>query len=118
MTDKEFIQQGLKYINKIKKNLKNNQVDYTIQISLNSVSPEKIYYSAQIEAPANGLQPLTWIKESKRDLIDALKNTAEGGLNADDVEKAWHMAEITRAKTRIAYHEEAIKEIENHEKDR
>lgn len=98
-------------INKIVKKFKRNDLDWTVQVSINSTRPDRVNYCAQIEAPANGLQPITWIKESWEELEDALKK-AEKGLDQDAVDKAWHEAEIQRAEHLIKYHKEAIAEIE------
>lgn len=99
-------------INKIVKKFNRNDLDWTVQLSINSTRPERINYCAQIEAPANGLQPITWVKESWEELEQALK-LAEKGLNQTEVDKAYHEAEIQRAESLIKYHKEAIEELEN-----
>lgn len=98
-------------VNKIVKRLKRNDLDWTVQISINSTRPDRVNYCAQIEAPANGLQPITWVKESWSELEQALK-LAEKGLDQDAVEKAWHESEIKRAEALINYHKEAIEALE------
>ena len=60
-------------VNKIVKNFKRSDLDWTVQISINSTRPDRVNWCAQIEAPANGLQPITWIKESYAELEEALK---------------------------------------------
>lgn len=99
-------------LNKIVKGLGRNDLDWTVQISINSTRPDRINYCAQIEAPANGLQPLTWVKDSWEELESALK-FAEKKLDVEAVEKAWHESEIARAKALINYHEECMKNDEN-----
>lgn len=103
----EKLKEARKLINKIVKNLGRNDLDWTVQLSINSTRPERINYCAQIEAPANGLQPITWIYDSAEDLIENLK-LATRGLNREAVEKAWHESEIQRAETLIKYHKEAL----------
>lgn len=105
------LQSARTIINRIVKNFGRNDLDWTVQVSINSTRPERVNYCAQIEAPANGLQPITWIKESWKELEEALK-LAEKGLDQDAVDKAWHESEIERAKALIKYHEEAIQELE------
>lgn len=97
-------------VNRIVKNFNRNDLDWTVQVSINSTRPERVNWCAQIEAPANGLQPLTWVKESEKELLEALK-LAEKGLNQDEVDKAYHEAEIARAEALIKYHKEAIEEL-------
>ena len=111
--ERAFIRECSKQVNKIVKGLNNNQIGWTVQISNSSFEPNVIYYSAQIEAPADGLQPLTWIEKDRNTLLDKLKETAKTGVNGKDVDKAWHEAEIGRAKQLIKYHEGKIKELNN-----
>lgn len=106
------LEKARKILNKIVKNLGRNDLDWTVQLSINSTRPERINYCAQIEAPANGLQPITWVKDSWEELEKSLKK-AEKGLDAEEVEKAWHTSEIERAKALIRYHEEALKSDES-----
>lgn len=99
-------------INRIVKQFNRNDLDWTVQLSINSTRPERINYCAQIEAPANGLQPITWVKDSWEELEKALK-LAEKGLDQDAIDKAYHEAEIQRAEALINYHKEKIEELEN-----
>lgn len=108
---KDEMKKARNLVNKIVKNFNRNDLDWTVQVSINSTRPDRVNYCAQIEAPANGLQPITWIKESWEELEDALKK-AEKGLDQDAVDKAWHEAEIARAEHLIKYHKEAIEGIE------
>lgn len=94
-------------INRIVKQLGRNDLDWTVQISINSTRPDRINYCAQIEAPANGLQPITWVCESWEDL-DKKITLATKGLDQKAVDKAWHESEIARAEALIKYHKEAL----------
>lgn len=105
----EKLKEARKLVNKIAKNLGRNDLDWTVQLSINSTRPERINYCAQIEAPANGLQPITWVYDSYKELIDNLKLGVKA-LDRDAVERAWHTSEIERAKALIKYHEEALEE--------
>lgn len=97
------------HINKIVKNLNRNDLDWTAQVSISSTEPDKVKYCAMIEAPANGLQPITWVCNSYDELIEKLK-ISEKGLDQDAVMKAWHEGEIARAEALIKYHKEALEE--------
>lgn len=108
----EKLKEARKLVNKIAKNLGRNDLDWTVQLSINSTRPERINYCAQIEAPANGLQPITWVCDSWEELEKSLKKS-EKGLDQEAVEKAWHTSEIERAKALIRYHEEALKSEES-----
>lgn len=108
--DKE-LKKATVLVNKIVKNFKRNDLDWTVQLSVSSIHPDKVSYCAQIEAPANGLQPITWVKGSWKELEDALK-LAEKGLNQDEVDRAYYEAEIERAKQKQQFFEEKLKELE------
>ena len=108
--DKE-LKKSRNLINKIVKNFGRNDLDWTIQASVSSIHPEKAVFCAQIEAPANGLQPLTWVKDSWEELEKALE-LAEKGLDQDAVDKAYYESEIQRAKQKMEFFEEKLKELE------
>ena len=110
--NKQFFRECTKEVLQIVKNLKNNQIDWTVQVSESSLRPESIAYSAQIEAPAAGLQPLTWVKDSPSELLEALRDAASNGVNALKVEKAWHEAEIKRAEQLIKAHRLKLDELD------
>ena len=98
-------------VNKIIKNLKRSDLDYTIQASISSVHPDKISYCAQIEAPANGLAPITFVKDSWAELEKALTK-AEKELDVEAVEKAYYASEIKRAEEKRKFFEEKLMELE------
>lgn len=94
-------------VNKIVKNFNRNDLDWTVQISINSVRPDHINYCCQIEAPANGLEPLTWVHDTWGELETSLKAASER-LDQDAVDRAWHESEIARAEALIKYHKEEL----------
>lgn len=95
--------------NKIVQNLGRNDLDWTVQVSINSTRPNIINYCCQIEAPANGLEPVTWVCSSWEELLSKLE-AATKVLDQGAVRDAWHKAEIARAEALIKYHQ---KELEN-----
>ena len=108
--DKE-LKKARTLVNKIIKNLKRSDLDYTIQMSISSVHPNKIAYCAQIEAPANGLAPITFVKDSWEELEKALTQ-AEKDLDTKAVEKAYYASEIKRAEEKRKFFEEKLMELE------
>lgn len=100
------------YINKIIKNFKRNDLDWTAQLSISSVHPDKISYCVQIEAPANGLAPVTFVKDSWEELEEALKQ-AEKNLDTEAIEKAYYASEVKRAEEKKKFFEEKLMELEN-----
>lgn len=99
-------------VNKIIKNFKRNDLEWTIQTSASSVHPDKLAYCVQIEAPANGLAPLTFIKNSWKELIEAL-DQAEKNLDTKAIEKAFLASEIKRAEEKKKFFEEKLLSLEN-----
>ena len=98
-------------VNKIIKNLGRNDIDWTVQLSISSVHPEKVAYCVQIEAPANGLAPITFIKDSWKELEEALKQ-AEKNLDVEAVERAYYASEVQRAEEKRKFFEEKLMELE------
>lgn len=108
--NKDF-KQAVLTVNKIIKKMGRADIDYTIQISTSSIHPNKLAYCCQIEAPANGLAPLTWVKNSWKELLDALKE-AEKDLDQEAVEKAYYASEIKRAEEKKKFFEEKLMELD------
>lgn len=102
-------------VNKILQSIKRNDLDWTVQISINSTRPDRVNYCCQIESPASGLEPVTWVCESWEELKKQLE-IAVKCLNPEAVEKAWHQSEIARAEALIKYHKEILAEKEETEK--
>lgn len=99
-------------VNKIVKNFGRNDLDWTVQVSMNSTRPDRVNYCCQIEAPANGLEPVTWVCETWEELEDQLK-AASKKLDREAVDKAWHESEIARAEALIKYHKEELAKDED-----
>lgn len=99
-------------VNKIVKNFGRNDLDWTVQVSMNSTRPDRVNYCCQIEAPANGLEPVTWVCETWEELEDQLKSASKK-LDREAVDKAWHESEIARAEALIKYHKEELTKDED-----
>lgn len=96
----------------IRKSLKDNTLDYTVQITVSSMEPGKIQYAAQITSPAQGVQPITFIFDSYQVLEESLKEAARE-LSRPKVEIAWHANRINTYKHKIEQHEERVKQLES-----
>ena len=102
---------------RIKKKLKRNDLDFTVQVSLSSNDPGKIYYATQITPVAEGIAPMTFIAPNGDELIAKLKDALDNKLDPEQVEKAYHESQIHHANRTIKFHEERIKEIEEPEEE-
>ena len=105
---REQLQQLEKLAKKIiRKSLKNNTLDYTVQITISSLEPGKLKYAAQISEPAKGVQPITFIFDDYKTLEASLQEAAKE-LNPVKVEEAFHENRINTYKNKIAQHEERL----------
>lgn len=100
----------------IRKSLKDNTLDYTVQITVSSLNPGKLQYACQISSPAGGVQPITFIFDDYKTLESSLEE-AEKELNPLKVEIAFHKNRINNYKNKTAQHEERVKQLEDPEYD-
>lgn len=107
---KQTIYEVEKLAIRLKKKAKRNDLDFSVQVSLSTADPGQIYYALQLTPVADGVAPMTFIKKSPEELIEAIKAQLD---NIDEVaiEKAYHEAQIAHAKRTITFHEERIDEI-------
>lgn len=97
-------------MNKFRNNLHRKDLDYTCQISINTAT-KKVAYAVSMTAPANGLAPIMFIADNFADLLAQIK-AATKNINYDEVEKAYHKAQILACENTIKGHEERLAELE------
>lgn len=95
----------------IRKSLKDNTLDYTVQMTMSSLEPGKVKYAAQISSPAKGVQPITFIFDTYEDLKSSLTE-AEKEIDKDKVELIFHQSRVNSLETKIQAHKERIVQIE------
>lgn len=100
----------------LRKSLKDNTLDYTIQFSVSSMEPGKVKYATQISSPAKGVQPITFIFDTFEDLEASLK-AAIDGIDRRKVERTFHEARIDTYKSKIEQHENRIKVLDDPDYD-
>lgn len=98
----------------IRKSLKDNTLDYTVQISMSSLEPDQIKYAAQISSPAKGVQPITFSFNTFKDLEAALEKSVDE-INREQVELVFHENMVNSLENRIEAHKSRIKQIEDGE---
>lgn len=101
-----------KHVKKIlRKSLKNNTLDYTVQFSVSNVdAPGKVKYAAMISSPAKGVQPITFMADSYEEL-EAILKEGQNGINKKEVELTFHQARINSYESRIAQHKERMEKL-------
>lgn len=98
----------------IRKSLKNNTLDYTVQFSVSSLEPGKVKYSSMISSPGNQVQPILFTFDSFN-LLEAALKEAEKEYNPTSVELAFHESRINTFKAKIEQHEARVKQLEDPE---
>lgn len=98
----------------LRKSLKDNTLDWSVQCTISSLEPGKVKYAAQISSPAKGVQPITFIFDKFEDLKNALAE-AETEIDKTKVELIFHKSRINTYKSKIESHEARVKEIESGE---
>ena len=96
----------------IRKSLKDNTLDYTVQITMSSLEPGKLQYAAMITSPANGVKPITFVFDSY-ELLEASLKEAEKELNPRKVEIAFHENRIHSLRQKADAHEERKTQLED-----
>lgn len=114
-SEKEKLQKLEKQIKRvIRKSLKDNTLDYTVQFTISSLEPGAVKYAAQISSPANGIQPITFVFDTFKD-IEASLAEAEKNLSKEQVELVFHQSRINTYEQKIQAHKERIVQLENGE---
>lgn len=105
-----------KLLRKITKKLGNKDLHFSAIISVNASRPGDIVtYGAHIDAPKDGLAPITFGAVDKDEFLGYLKDFLENKINEDDVERAFHEAQIKENERSTDYHKAQIEKIDNPE---
>lgn len=96
----------------MRKSLKDNTLDYTVQYSVSSLDPGKIKYAAMISSPNKEVQPILFSFDSNEMLEQALLE-AEKEYSPQKVEIAFHESRINTYKSKIEQHEARKAELED-----
>lgn len=108
---KEVMQKAERLAIKIKKKIKRNDLDFSVQVSVSSQDPGTVYYALQITPVAEGIAPMTFIDPDADKFIEKIEKQLEN-LDPTMVEKEYHKAQITHAERTITFHKERITEID------
>jgi len=96
---------------KLRNNIKRSDMDYIVQVSINSTDPDTVIYAAQMTAPANGLAPIRLLASTAEELIAKLK-VATKNIDEKAIEIAYHKAQMESCDRTKLGHEERIAELE------
>lgn len=103
-----------KLLRKIVKKLGRKDLHFSAIISVSASRPGDIVtYGAHIDAPRDGLAPLTFGAVDKDEFLGYLKDFLDNKIDEDDVERAWHEAQIKENERSTDYHQAQIDKIDN-----
>lgn len=113
--EKEKLQKLEKLVKKvIRKSLKNNTLDYTVQFTVSNLEPGKVKYATMISSPSQGVQPITFVFDSYEALEACLKES-ETEIDLKKVEMTFHESRINTYESKIMQHKERLVMLENGE---
>lgn len=101
---------------KIRNNMNRVDLDFTVQVSINSTDPDTVIYAAQMTAMADGLAPYRIITTDYDKIIEVMKLAAKK-IDQRAVEIAYHKEQIAAGKRTIQGHEERLADIESGKAD-
>ncbi len=96
----------------VRKSLKDNTLQYTVQVSRSSESATGMKYSSFISSPKKGVQPIIFSFDSY-DLLEAALKQAEKEYNPITVEIAFHEDRINTYKAQIEQHQARIDQLKD-----
>lgn len=100
----------------IRKSLKDNTLNYTVQITRSSVEPGKTKYAVHIDSPRLGVQPITFVHENYEVLKGVLEESITT-INKRAIEIAFHEDRINMLENRLLAHKERKVILESGEGD-
>lgn len=95
---------------KLRNKMKRADIDYVVQVSINSTDPKTVIYAAQMTAPAIGLAPIRILSKSAEELVDKIKAATEN-IDEKAVEIAYHKAQMEACDRTKLGHQERIDEL-------
>lgn len=96
----------------IRKSLKNNTLDYTVQFSVSSLEPNKVKYSAMISSPNKEVQPILFSFDSLA-LLEGALETAAKNYNQRAIEIAWNESRMNTHAAKAEAHKKRKEQLED-----
>lgn len=103
-----------KLLRKIVKKMNRPDLHFSAQIGIDASKDGNFNtYAAMIAAPREGLAPITFAAFTPEDFLQKLKDFYEGKISEEQVEVAYHNAQIVSNERSIEHHREQIDKIQN-----
>lgn len=100
-----------KIVLKIKKKVKRNDLDYTIQAVIDSTNPGVVKYAARITPLNEATGPLVFVADSIKELQEKLQYRLENGIDEKDITLKYHEAMVKNLTNTLSYHEQMVEDI-------
>lgn len=110
------LKKALKILKKTVKKLGNKDLHYFAQMGADSTRPDgALVYSAMIDAPKEGMAPITFADLTKEGFIEKIKDFYENKISEVQLEIAFHETQIELNRRNTEHHKTIIEQLKNPE---
>lgn len=114
---KKSLLEAEKLVMKIKKKVKRNDLDYTVQAVLDSTMPSTVRFAVRITPINEATGPMIFVANTGKELLEKIQYRLDNGLDETEIQKDFHKFTIANINKTIEYHEEALKKLEEEEQE-
>jgi len=108
---KKSLLEAEKLVMKIKKKVKRNDLDYTIQAVLDSTMPGQVNFAVRITPINEASAPMIFVARTGKELVEKMNYRLENGLDEVEIQKDYHKFSIANIQKTIEYHEEQLEKL-------
>lgn len=113
---KKSLLEAEKLVQKIKKKVKRNDLDYTIQYVMDSTNPSVLKYALRITPINEALGPITIVADTGKELLEKLQYRLDNGLEENELQIAYHESMVKNLENTIKFHKERAEALKKEEK--
>lgn len=108
---KKGLLEAEKLVQKIKKKVKRNDLDYTIQAVLDSTAPGVVRYAVRVTPINEAVAPMVFVGDTIQELHDKIKFRLDNGLDEKEIELNYHESMIKNIEKTIEFHKARVEEL-------
>lgn len=105
--------QAEKLVQKIKKKVKRNDLDYTIQAVIDSTNPSVVKYAVRITPINEATGPLVFVADSVKELQEKLQYRLDNGLDETELQINYHESMVKNIENTLEFHRSRAEELKN-----
>jgi hypothetical protein len=110
------LRKAYKLLKRLAKKLGNPDLHFVVQMGVDSSRPgDTMVWAANIEAPRDGMAPITWAEFDKDKFLANIKDTLDNKTSPEQVEVAYHEFQVGLNDRSSEWHKEQIERINNPE---